>query len=35
MEREEIAAAHWRERKRREQRAPTTCGSAGESGRDF
>jgi len=29
MEREEIAAAGWRERKRRERRAPTTCGCTG------
>jgi len=32
MEQEEIAAADWRERKRRERRAPTTCGCTGSGG---
>jgi len=31
MEREEIAAADGRERRRRERRAPTTCGCTGQS----
>jgi len=30
MEREEIAASDWRERKRLERRAPTTCGCTAE-----